>query len=378
MNSHWNGISGQSALKFFIDSLLENKSFPQALIIDGPKGCGKDFIAARFAQLLNYMRKGKYLADFHPTTQPFSAPWIKYVFALPTGKNEDSHDDPLQKLPEKVVKAILEEIKQKNEIPYYPLNIEGANEIRINSIRDIGHYLSLSAAPDFHRSVLISQAEMMNENAQNALLKNLEEPPDNTTIILTTSHAEALRETIRSRCWTLKAVPLKEDEIVTVLETSFAVGREEAEMVAPLSDGSLENAQQLCFRDIKQLKELTVSFLRKASVGSFNDAFQEIERPVLKEGSATISLFLRLVLLWLGDAHKSRHTTDGEKLYFSDFAKVFNDYNKRFELVDLTPIMSKVEKYIQLVERNNANASIMFHNLLYLIPEILKLKPAMQ
>jgi DNA polymerase-3 subunit delta' len=376
MTNYWTGIAGQETLKLFFDSLLENNSFPQAIIIDGPMGCGKDFIAARFAQLLYLVKQGKDYKQVKPSSQPFTAQWIKYVFALPLGKNEDSHDDPLQKLPEATVRQILDEIKTKNSNPYYAPLIDGANEIKINSIRDIGRSLTLSVAGNLHRTVLISKAEMMNEHAQNALLKNLEEPPEDTTFILTTSNWEALRETIRSRCWTLKAVPLSEEEIVTVLVDSFEVDRNEAEIVAPLSEGSLENAQQLCFRDISSLKELTVSFLRKASVGSLNEAFLEVEKAVLKEGADTVALFLRLILLWLGDAEKSRYNVN--KLYFSDFPNVFTDYNKRFSGINLSPVMAKIERFINVIERNNANPSILMHNLLYVIPEILKPRPALQ
>ncbi|MBI3290572.1 hypothetical protein HYZ78_04205 [Candidatus Microgenomates bacterium] len=72
---------------------------------------------------------------------------------------------------------------------------------RIESIREIIHYLTLQTARrDENRGILIEDAHLMTEPAQNAFLKTLEEPPANTIIILTTPRDDLLLPTIVSRC----------------------------------------------------------------------------------------------------------------------------------------------------------------------------------
>ena len=63
----------------------------------------------------------------------------------------------------------------------------------------------------------------MNEESQNALLKNLEEPPDGVIIILCTSSPEKLRETIRSRCWKVNFRPLPSQIVKEILINKFCI-----------------------------------------------------------------------------------------------------------------------------------------------------------
>lgn len=88
--------------------------------------------------------------------------------------------------------------------------------ISIDAIRNIKQFLSLKY-PRLHdnqlqRAVIIRNALHMRAEAQNALLKTLEEPPDDTIIILTTSSVDALLSTIRSRSVEIRIKPLAIDE----------------------------------------------------------------------------------------------------------------------------------------------------------------------
>jgi len=78
--------------------------------------------------------------------------------------------------------------------------IEDKQQISIDQIRAMNVFLTLSRSFNTYRVVLISNAERMNKNAANGLLKSLEEPADNSVIILLTSQASVLLPTIKSRC----------------------------------------------------------------------------------------------------------------------------------------------------------------------------------
>ncbi len=77
--------------------------------------------------------------------------------------------------------------------------IEGVREIPIAAIRDLSHHLSLSAWQSLYTIAVIEGAHLMNQEAQSALLKNLEEPKKNTVFLLLSSHPDLLFNTIRSR-----------------------------------------------------------------------------------------------------------------------------------------------------------------------------------
>lgn len=78
--------------------------------------------------------------------------------------------------------------------------IEGKKDISIEQVRELANFLHLSQSISQNRVIVIEKAESMNLNAANSLLKNLEEPTNNTIILLITSQANQLLATIRSRC----------------------------------------------------------------------------------------------------------------------------------------------------------------------------------
>lgn len=82
--------------------------------------------------------------------------------------------------------------------------IEGIREIPISSIRNLHHRLSLSAWQSRFKIAVIEGAHLMNQEAQSALLKNLEEPKPNTVFLLLTCYPNLLLETIRSRAQELR------------------------------------------------------------------------------------------------------------------------------------------------------------------------------
>ena len=80
--------------------------------------------------------------------------------------------------------------------------------IRIEEIRAIDDLLSLKAFEAIYKVVVVDDADMMNQSAANAFLKTLEEPPENSLIILISSNPDRLPDTIRSRCSRINFTPL--------------------------------------------------------------------------------------------------------------------------------------------------------------------------
>ena len=118
------------------------------------------------------------------------------------------------------------------------------NSIPIDDIREM---IRISSAYPFeggNRVILFFNAENMTIQAQNSLLKILEEPPLNTYFILTSDHPELLLVTIRSRCLFLKMRPWEEQTIFHIL-TDNGINEEKAQLAACACNGSIGYAKEL-------------------------------------------------------------------------------------------------------------------------------------
>ena len=130
--------------------------------------------------------------------------------------------------------------------------------IPIDDIREMIRLCSSYPLEGGNRVVLIFNADDMTPQAQNCLLKILEEPPADTYFILTSSHPEKLLVTVRSRCRALKMRPWDEDQIIRIL-TDEGIEAEKARLAAGSSRGSVGYAKQLAAdEDYWRMREETI------------------------------------------------------------------------------------------------------------------------
>ena len=214
MDNFFENIDGQTRVKNILTNFALTSNIPHALLFTGNEGVGKEKIAIQFAQMINLKRvKNSERQKILNLMANFSEPYLKYIIPLPRGKNETDSDGPTDKLSNEEIEQLRIELRKKIDNPYYKINLPKANTIKINSIRDIKKFLAMDYSDIAYRIVIISSAHLMNEAAQNALLKNLEEPPPGVVFILITSFPERLRETIRSRCWNVNFDPLTNEDL---------------------------------------------------------------------------------------------------------------------------------------------------------------------
>jgi DNA polymerase-3 subunit delta' len=112
-------------------------------------------------------------------------------------------------------------------------------DISIDQIRELGRVVSLRPFEGRCRVVIIDPADAMNEAAQNAFLKTLEEPPPDVLFVLITSRPQALRATIRSRCQRLDLSPMPLPQLEEALRQRWSVAPRQAQLLARLSRGRL-------------------------------------------------------------------------------------------------------------------------------------------
>lgn len=375
MRNFFDDIHGQERVKNILSNFNSTSKIPHALLFTGIEGVGKEAIAFRFAQSVNaVLLEGIEKERILKLISKFSEPYIKYILPLPRGKNESDSDGPIDKLSNDEIELLREELQKKINNPYYKISLSNANTIKINSIRDIKKFLSLDFSDIAYRFIILSSAHFMNEAAQNALLKNLEEPPEGVIFILITPYPERLRETIRSRCWNINFDPLSLKDIVNILVENFNIDRKSAELVAPFSGGSVSTALNLFEMDIQLLSEKTISILRYSFGKKYHSAFEEFKLLLADQSNENIHLIIRMIITWLNDLQK--HKLDINHYFFKDYKDTLQKFNTKFPDVDLKNIFFHIDKLSSYL-KNNINVNLLIANIIFEL-SALTIKPAVK
>jgi DNA polymerase-3 subunit delta' len=346
----WN-IYGQDRSIDLLEKIKSSQKIPHAFLFKGMDGIGKHLSAIYFASLINSHTHIKKISQL-------TEPYIKYIFPLPRGKGETSDDTAFEKLDADTVKNIQAEIIEKSKNPYYKLNIEGANFIKINSIRDIRKFISLNFDELKYRVILIEDAHMMNEEAQNALLKSLEEPPEGIIFILITPYVDKLLPTIQSRCWQINFDPLESDDIAKILREFFGVEHQLSEQVSYFCNGSVIDAVELINNDFEKLLEDTVFLLRYSLGKKYHSTISFVNEFVQENSAESLKLLIQMITKWLNDTIRNR--VNYEDYYFSEYKDTLIKFNEKFGNKAVNQTINKLNELSSAIDRNvNLNLIIL-------------------
>jgi DNA polymerase-3 subunit delta' len=132
---------------------------------------------------------------------------------------------------------------------------EDKHELPIRVIRDLCLDLGLKPSRGSRKVAIVDDADDLNEEAANAFLKTLEEPPPGSVLILIGTSAELQLETIVSRCRVVRFEPLAESDLAALLrEQGVATDPAEAARLAQLGEGSVGRAIGLADPDLEQFR----------------------------------------------------------------------------------------------------------------------------
>ncbi|GMU97117.1 ATP-binding protein [Ignavibacterium album] len=366
-------IIGQEKVKLTLQKIITSGKISHAFLFRGYEGVGKEDAAIKFAQAIVFNsklsdeKKQLYISQIGKLTEPF----IKYIFPLPRGKNETDDDRPYEKLKEEELDLIQEELNKKSLNHFYKIQIPKANFIKINSIREINHFVSLSYEESLKRIILISDAHLMNEPSQNALLKNLEEPPPNIIFILSTNYPERLKSTVISRCWNITFQPLNNYEVAKVLHEKFDIDSALADKIAVLSNGSVTQALKIINYGLEELKDKTIKVLRYSFGKKYYSAFKEFENFSKESDTEYFELIISLLIHWLNDFYKYR-TNSGE-LIFKDYIETFEKFYLRYPNIDLLPLANRLDEISSRL-KNNINLNLAISNIISEISSVIPAK----
>lgn len=223
--------------KILLD-LIDSGAMPHAIIFNGLEGVGKSTMAFR---LVRYLLKNG-TADSAQDSLFGDAP------AAATSLNID-RDDPVFS---RVVSGGHPDLLTI-ERPQDAKKGTQKNSVDVETARKVAPFLRMTSSDGGWRVVIIDDADTMNRNAQNAMLKILEEPPKNALLILVAHRIGALIPTIRSRCRVLNFLPLDDDALTALLmkEVGQTISEEDKAILNAMSQGSIGRAKQIL--DIKGL-----------------------------------------------------------------------------------------------------------------------------
>lgn len=272
-------IIGHEQIIGHLQSAIETGKVSHAYIFNGPEYSGKMMLASAFATALQCESDGE-----RPCLQCRSChqaadrnqPDIIYV----------THEKP---------------------------NTIGVDDVRVQINNDI----AIKPYSSRYKVYIVDEAEKMNTQAQNALLKTIEEPPAYAVILLLTTNADSFLPTILSRCITLNLKAVKADVIRQYLMKHHQVPDYQADVCTAFAQGNVGKAIQLAssdsFNEMKASVMQLVKRLDDIDLYEFGGAIKQIG-----EYKLAITDYFDLIAIWFRDVLYMKATNDVNGLIFKD------------------------------------------------------------
>jgi len=306
-----------------LQSALASNRFPHAWIFSGPTGIGKATLAYRLARTLLKNPPGTEI-DNALSQPPLEMSANDIVFQQVAAQSHPGL---------KVIKRPYDHQKKRLK-----------TEITVDAIRAMHSIFNKTTVDGGWRVAMIDTADEMNRNAANALLKLLEEPPENSAIILISHQPGKLLPTIRSRCRMLQFNPLDEKHVAQILDehsgTNFNLSPDERATITRLAHGSAGKALQLASGAGLKAHGNLMSLLESLPHLDGAKAHQLAERLNRRDAREEYNFFRQLLCEWLNSFVRFCTTGEGAHLPKREF-----DLCQRLGLsVNLEPWLEVWEK----------------------------------
>lgn len=228
---------------------------------------------------------------------------------------------------------------------------EKPGSIGVDDIREqINDTIMIRPYSSYYKVYIVDDAEKMTIQAQNALLKTIEEPPSYAVIILLTINEDLFLPTILSRCVQLKLKPLKDSVIQAYLKETMGIPEREAQLYAAFARGNLGKAIKLSdSEEFKDMYKRLLSMLRNIKNMDISQLLDYSKK--LKE-EMDIYECLDFMQVWYRDALMFKVTNDANLLIFKDEYSTISDMSRHIGYDGFENILQAIEKARIRMEAN--------------------------
>jgi len=238
-------LIGNDDVKGSLRRLLVGGRVPGSMLFTGEQGIGKKLFALELAKAMNCRsRNGVEACD-----ECSSCKRISRSTFPPFSADDDNRERLIWS--EHADLAMVRPFKQI---------------IRVKPMRELEHEANFRPFEGAARVFVVEDADTMNDQAANALLKTLEEPPPTSHLILTTANPTALLATIRSRCQIIRFAPIAADLVETFLVEQKNLPAPDARLLARTARGSIGRALAGDVETYRERRDMMLAVLRALTV----------------------------------------------------------------------------------------------------------------
>ncbi len=276
----WNDVVGLTQLTDNLQNAIKHNKISHAYLIQGEKLSGKRMIADIFARALQ-CEAGKALSEHQET-----------LFEMPS---EATGPRPCNQC-----RSCKQAINGNHPDIIYVTH-EKPNVISVDNIRQqVNGDIDIKPYSGDYKIYIIDEAEKMNVQAQNALLKTLEEPPSYAVILLLATRAEAMLQTILSRCVVLNTKPVPDDLIKHYLMQKVEIPDYRASICASFARGNVGRAIELASNEVfDHMKSSVLGLLKHITELETNQIAAEVKK--ITEEKFDTNDYLDLCFIWYRD-----------------------------------------------------------------------------
>ena len=310
-------IIGQETIIGHLKTAISEKKPSHAYILCGDEGCGKRLLADRFAAGLLCEGEGE-------------KPCGNCIPCMQSGSG--NHPD------------IIYVTHEKKNIT--------VGDIRTQVVSDI----SIKPYSGPFKIYIIEDADRMNEEAQNALLKTLEEPPQYAVLLLLAQNTGTFLQTILSRCVMLRFTPLSNDRIMKYLNTNYNIVDYLAKLCAAFSNGSIGRAIKYAnSEEFSQAREQVLKLVKNIdnmSMADISAKLTELNPSKNPESAFSFDDYLNMLGIWYHDVLIYKATRDFNKVVFQD---EYRELGKQASNLSYDRVSGIIEAIDRTRQRLNAN-----------------------
>ena len=322
-------IIGHDEIISHLQNAIRLKKISHAYILDGEEGAGKNLLAQTFAQTLQCEKGG-----------------ISPCGICRSCKQAISSNQP-------------DIINVRHEKP----GSIGVEDIREQLCGDI--QIRPYSSP--YKIYLIDEAEKMTVQAQNALLKTIEEPPSYAILFLLTSNPESFLPTILSRCVHLKLKPLMDSEIKKYLKEILGISEDRADIYSAFARGNLGKAiSVVSSENFQMMYEEMIQLMKNIPVIDISEILEYIHK--WKEEKIDIQECLNFILMWYRDVLVFKTTQKKELLIFKEEYPTIKAVGEKSSYIKLGKILDSINE-AQMRLNSNVNMELALELMLLVMKE---------